>query len=225
MDEDKSKEYFLRIRKDEWKYSLESGQLSWEEFDLLMWLWLKADATGRVAVNYAVIAEEMRGRFPKIKDKVSKINKLMLSLRGKQRLWFKDHPGSPSPAEVLLADYSLMPRGFKDISKHFQQSSGRAHLKSAPQNIQTPAELSENQQRSEEGLRGLNKLKNAYPIGGTGRAPHIDRDINKEREKEFLNNLNDSSNKNEDPLVERLSKKLSDIETSNPDREVKDPPS
>jgi len=163
-----AEERFLKLPKDKWRYDLESGKLSWEESDLLFWLWLKANPkTGKVAVRYPNLAEEMKERFPHIRDKVNKITKLMVSLKKRQRLWLSKHPGSKKPAEVFLNDFPLIGGDYTDLRERFEQSSSRGLAESEPKNGLS-------QQSSEISSRGLaagNEAKNEGSTAIQGRAP------------------------------------------------------
>ena len=80
MNPNKTEEQFLKIPRERWRYEVESGKITWEEYDVRSWLWLKANpVTGKVVVNYIILAEEMKERFPYIKDIVNKITKVMVS--------------------------------------------------------------------------------------------------------------------------------------------------
>lgn len=185
-----NEERFVRIPRDKWKYELESGQLTWEESDVLFWLWLKANpTTGKVAVNYAILSEEMKDRFPYVKERVNKINKIMLSLKDKQRLWFPEHSGSSKPAEVELDEFPLIQKGYTDITSRFQQNSSRGNLKNVSQNSISAAELFTNEQ-SFNGIKNqINALKNKMSFPDSSRGPNIDRNINKERNIDNFNSL------------------------------------
>ena len=178
MNPNKTEEQFLKIPRERWRYEVESGKITWEEYDVRSWLWLKANpVTGKVVVNYIILAEEMKERFPYIKDIVNKITKIMLSLKTKQRLWFLEHSGSRNAVEVELADFPLISRGYIDISHRFQQSFGRGDGKEIPQNTGIPAELPSDEQRLGELKDSLNELKGGMSINSPSRAPKIDRKI------------------------------------------------
>lgn len=199
---------FLKIPREKWKYDLGSGQITDEDFDVLFRLWLRANpTTGKVAINYSIFAEEIKGRFPHIKKEglVNKLTKIMNSLKRKQRLWFKEHSGSKKPVEIELAEYPLIQGGYAGISHRFQQSSGRDNEEAIPQNISSPAELLKNEQRLEGPKSHTNKLKNGIPMNPPSRALKIDRKI-----IERKSDLNTSVS-SEERSLEKLRKNLKEM--------------
>jgi len=199
---------FLKIPREKWKYDLGSGQITDEELDILLRLWLKANpTTGKVAINYSIFAEEIKGRFPYIKKEVlvNKLTKTMNSLKRKQRLWFKEHSGSKKPVEVEIAEYPLIQGGYADISYHFQQNFSRGNEETVFQNTDSPAELLKDEQRLKELKGGVSKLKSSMSMDSPSRAPKIDRKI-----IERKSDLNTSVSPEERPL-EKLRKNLKDM--------------
>lgn len=180
------KERFLKIPIDQWKYELESGEISWDEHSVREWLWLKANPiTGKVAVNYGTLAEELKGRFSYVKDLVNKLSKIMISLKKKQRLWFKEHSGSRGPVEVELQDFPLINRQYTDISHRFQQSSSRGPAELTSQNGDQQAELSEVEQSLEGSKSPENERETKDLDSDSSRGPKRDKD-KEEEEREMV---------------------------------------
>ena len=185
------KKYFLKIPKEDWKYEIESGKITWEEHAVEEWLWFKANTTtGKVVINYTILAEEMKGRFDYTKDVVNKITKIMNSLKKKQRLWFPEHSGSKSKVEVELHGYPLIQGGYTDISYRFQQNSSRGETKTIPKDTNSPAELLKDGQRLKKLESQKSKLINSMSIDSPGRAPKIDKKNIRKIDKSKNNNFN-----------------------------------
>jgi len=201
------RERFLKIPADDWKYELESGEISWDEHAVREWLWIKANpVTGIVVVNYKVLAEELKGRFSYVEEEnlVNKITKIMISLKKKKKLWFKKHSGKKKKAiNVELQDYPFINRGYKDISNRFQQSSGRAPTKIS-QNEALQAEVSETEKRLEESKTPENEQKSEPLDSDSGRGPKREsQDKDKERETDSSSSkLSDSPSLKKDELGE-----------------------
>jgi hypothetical protein len=150
MEENYTKKRFLKIPLNEWRYELESGEISWDEHSLREWLWFKADLdTGKVIADCKVLEIELKRRFPRIKQLKNKINKLLLSLKKKRKLWFPEHTGKRGKIEIELQGFPLMSREYLDISHRFQaeveQRIDKIHL----QKDNSEAEALETKQRLE----------------------------------------------------------------------------
>ncbi len=179
---DQTKERFLKIPVDQWKYELESGEISWDEYAVREWLWLKANpVTGKVAVNYGILAKELKGRFPHTKDLVNKLTKIMISLKKKQRLWFKEHSGGRGPVEVELQGFPLMNKRYTDISHRFQQSSSRGPAELSSKNKDQQAELSKAKQSLKGSKTPENERETKDLDSEPSRGPKRDKDKEEER--------------------------------------------
>ena len=115
------------------KTALIDGLLQYEEYTLLVWLWLIANPrSGRAHVSYAGLAKDFKDRYLK-----NKVNKLMLELKRKKWIWFESQQGRRSSFNVDISEYPLSDGTFKYIEHRFEQKSGRSEDGT---DEQTPAE-------------------------------------------------------------------------------------
>ncbi|MAG18203.1 MAG: hypothetical protein CL944_01880 [Candidatus Diapherotrites archaeon] len=83
-----------------------SGQLTAEELVIILHLFYKANiVSGRAGVNYQSVANDLEDLFKNYKNPVNQVNKVMLSLLKKCRIWFEKHSGSRSKFEVWIDRY------------------------------------------------------------------------------------------------------------------------
>ena len=168
---------FLKIPVDEWKYELDLGEISWEELDVLLWHWMKANPnTGKTSLSYPRLAKELKNRFPYIKKQLpNKLNKIMISLKAQQRLWFKRHSGSNKPTKVELHKFPLINGEYTDISYRFQQNSSRGISRALSKKAKSTAGLSKNKQRLKKQKAQNNKHKISTTALKPSRTPKKER--------------------------------------------------
>lgn len=91
------------------KTALVDGLLEFEEYALLVWLWLIANPrSGRAHVSYAGLAKDFKDRYAK-----NRINKFMLELKRKKWVWFASQQGRRSSFNVDIGNYPLSDGTFK----------------------------------------------------------------------------------------------------------------
>lgn len=116
------------------KTALVDGYLRFEEYSVLVWLWINANPRiGRAHVSYAGLAKDFKDKYSK-----NHINRLMLDLKRKKWIWFAKQQGRRSSFHVDIGSYPLSDGTFKDIGFRFLQKSSRSES-DIPE--QTPAEV------------------------------------------------------------------------------------
>lgn len=116
------------------KTALVDGLLEYEEYAVLVWLWLIANPrSGRAHVSYAGLTKDFKDRYLK-----NRINKFMLELKRKKWVWFPSQQGRRSSFNVDISEYPLSDGTFKYIEHRFEQKSGRSE---SDTHDQTPAEV------------------------------------------------------------------------------------
>ena len=107
-----------------WKFDRVDGKLSADEFVVLVWLALGANYyDGRVKTSYEEIVSDLsiKGKDPK-----NKVNKIMLSLKKKRRVWYHTQQGRRSSFMVEIGGYLLSTKSSKDINHRFNGDSSRS---------------------------------------------------------------------------------------------------
>lgn len=116
------------------KTALVDGYLRFEEYSVLVWLWINANPRiGRAHVSYAGLAKDFKDKYSK-----NHINRLMLDLKRKKWIWFAKQQGRRSSFHVDIANYPLSNGGFVDLEVRSKQKSGRSEDDTPGQ---TPAEV------------------------------------------------------------------------------------
>lgn len=157
------KERFLKISVEQWKYELESGEVAWDEHSVREWLWFKANpVTGKVVVNYKVLAMELRKRFPDVKRLENKLSKIMASLKRKKMVWFDERVGERGAFGVELQGYPLISRKYVDISYRFQAEVEQRFGKIETKKLSCGAEVLEVGQRS-----GMENVRENGPLSAS----------------------------------------------------------
>lgn len=141
------------------KTALVDGYLSFEEYSVLVWLWINANPRiGKAHVSYAGLSKDFKERYSK-----NHINRLMLNLKRKKWIWFPRQQGRRSSFHVDIANYPLSNGGFVELEKRIKQKSGRSeddtgnHLPA-----EVPTEVSDIQQKLES---DKNALVNRFSFG------------------------------------------------------------
>ena len=116
------------------KTALVDGYLRFEEYSVLVWLWINANPrTGRAHVSYAGLSKDFKEKYSK-----NHINRLMLSLKRKKWIWFASQQGRRSSFHVDIANYPLSNGEFTDLEHCKKQKSGRSE---GGADMQSPAEV------------------------------------------------------------------------------------
>ena len=104
------------------KTALVDGYLRFEEYSILVWLWINANPrTGRAHVSYAGLSKDFKEKYSK-----NHINRLMLNLKRKKWVWFAGQQGRRSSFHVDIANYPLSNGSFVDLEVRSKQKSGRS---------------------------------------------------------------------------------------------------
>ena len=104
------------------KTALIDGLLRFEEYAILVWLWLTANPrSGRAHVSYAGLSKDFKEKYSK-----NMVNKIMLELKRKRWVWFASQQGRRSSFNVDISEYPLSDGTFKYIEHRFEQKSGRS---------------------------------------------------------------------------------------------------
>lgn len=134
------------------KTALVDGYLSFEEYSVLIWLWINANPRiGRAQVSYAGLSKDFKDKYSK-----NHINRLMLNLKRKKWMWFPVQQGRRSSFHVDIASYPLSNGGFVDIAHRSKQKFGRSdddtdnHLPT-----EVPTEVSDIQQKLKDDKNAL----------------------------------------------------------------------
>jgi hypothetical protein len=116
------------------KTALVDGYLSFEEYSVLVWLWINANPRiGKAHVSYAGLSKDFKEKYSK-----NHINRLMLNLKRKKWIWFPGQQGRRSSFHVDISNYPLSNGSFVELEKRIKQKSGRSES-DIPE--QTPAEV------------------------------------------------------------------------------------
>jgi len=161
------------------KTALIDGLLQYEEYALLVWLWLIANPrSGRAHVSYAGLAKDFKDKYLK-----NKVNKLMLELKRKKWIWFENQQGRRSSFNVDISEYPLSDGTFKYIGNHYKQKSGRSDDGTGEQTpAEAPAEVGDISQKLESEKKKLVARFSFTSEGSVGRSQKNDN------EKENKNN-------------------------------------
>jgi len=74
------------------KTALVDGYLRFEEYSVLVWLWINANPrNGRAHVSYAGLSKDFKEKYSK-----NHINRLMLNLKRKKWVWYAGQQGRRS---------------------------------------------------------------------------------------------------------------------------------
>ena len=104
------------------KTALVDGYLSFEEYSVLVWLWINANPRiGKAHVSYAGLSKDFKEKYSK-----NHINRLMLNLKFKKWVWFPVQQGRRSSFHVDIANYPLSNGGFVDLEHRSKQKSGKS---------------------------------------------------------------------------------------------------
>ena len=134
------------------KTALVDGYLSFEEYSVLVWLWINANPRiGKAHVSYAGLSKDFKEKYSK-----NHINRLMLNLKRKKWVWFPVQQGRRSSFHVDIANYPLSNGGFVDLEVRKKQKSGRSESDTDTQlPAEVPTEVSNVRQKLESDKNAL----------------------------------------------------------------------
>lgn len=155
------------------KTALVDGYLRFEEYSVLVWLWINANPrNGRAQVSYAGLAKDFKDKYSK-----NMVNRLMLNLKRKKWIWFAGQQGRRSSFNVDIGSYPLSDGTFKDIDFRFLQKSGRSESDTPEQTpAEVPTEVGDVRQKLESEKNALVKRFSFDSENSFGRSPKNDTD-------------------------------------------------
>jgi hypothetical protein len=161
------------------KTALVDGYLSFEEYSVLVWLWINANPRiGKAHVSYAGLSKDFKEKYSK-----NHINRLMLNLKCKKCIWFPVQQGRRSSFHVDIANYPLSNGGFVELEKRIKQKSGRSESDTGMQSqAEVPTEVGDVRQKLES---DKNALVDRFSFGSES---SLGRSSKNDNEKENKNN-------------------------------------
>ena len=134
------------------KTALVDGYLKFEEYSVLIWLWINANPrNGRVPVSYAGLSKDFKEKYSK-----NHINRLMLNLKRKKWIWFAVQQGRRSSFHVDIASYPLSNGTFTDLEHRSKQKSGRSEDADDEHSVaEVPTEVGDVRQKLESDKSAL----------------------------------------------------------------------
>ena len=161
------------------KTALVDGYLSFEEYSILVWLWINANPRiGRAQVSYAGLSKDFKEKYSK-----NHINRLMLNPKRKKWMWFPVQQGRRSSFHVDIASYPLSNGGFVNIEVRQKQKFCRSEdniTEHSPAEV--PTEVSDVQQKLKS---DKNALVDRFSFGSES---SLGRSSKNDNEKENKNN-------------------------------------
>jgi hypothetical protein len=161
------------------KTALVDGYLRFEEYSVLVWLWINANPrNGKAHVSYAGLSKDFKEKYSK-----NHINRLMLNLKRKKWIWFAGQQGRRSSFHVDIANYPLSNGTFTDLAHCQKQKSGRSESTTDEQSqAEVPTEVDDVRQKLESDKSALVERFSFNQKSSFGRSPKNDN------EKENKNN-------------------------------------
>lgn len=161
------------------KTALVDGYLKFEEYSVLVWLWINANPrNGKAHVSYAGLSKDFKEKYSK-----NHINRMMLNLKRKKWIWFAVQQGRRSSFHVDIASYPLSNGEFTDLEHCKKQKSGRSEGTTDDQSpAEVPTEVGDVRQKLESDKSALVKRFLFTSKSSFGRSPKNDN------EKENKNN-------------------------------------
>ncbi len=164
------------------KTALVDGYLSFEEYSVLVWLWINANPRiGKAHVSYAGLSKDFKEKYSK-----NHINRLMLNLKRKKWIWFPVQQGRRSSFHVDIANYPLSNGGFVELEKRIKQKSGRSESdidKQLPAEV--PTEVSDIRQKLES---DRNTLVDRFSFGSESSLGRSSKNDNENENKNKRSN-------------------------------------
>ena len=161
------------------KTALIDGLLRFEEYAILVWLWLTANPrSGRAHVSYAGLSKDFKEKYSK-----NMVNKIMLELKRKRWVWFASQQARRSSFNVDISEYPLSDGTFKYREHRFEQKSGRSEDDTDEHSLaEVPEEVDDISQKLESDKKKLVARLSFTSESSVGRSQKNDN------EKENKNN-------------------------------------
>lgn len=161
------------------KTALVDGYLRFEEYSVLIWLWINANPrNGKAHVSYAGLSKDFKEKYSK-----NHINRLMLNLKRKRWIWFIGQQGRRSSFHVDIANYPLSNGTFTDLEHCKKQKSGRSEDATDDKSpAEVPTEVGDVRQKLKDEKNALVERFSFNSKSSLGRSPKNDN------EKENKNN-------------------------------------
>jgi len=161
------------------KTALVDGYLRFEEYSILIWLWINANPrNGRAHVSYAGLSKDFKEKYSK-----NMINRLMLNLKRKKWVWYAGQQGRRSSFNVDISNYPLSNGTFIDLEHRSKQKSGRSESATDGQSpAEVPTEVGDVRQKLESEKSALVERFSFTSKSSLGRSSKNDN------EKENKNN-------------------------------------
>ncbi len=161
------------------KTALVDGYLKFEEYSVLVWLWINANPrNGQVLASYAGLSKDFKEKYSK-----NHINRLMLNLKRKKWVWFPGQQGRRSSFHVDIASYPLSNGEFTNLEHCKKQKSGRSEGAIDEHSVaEVPTEVGDVLQKLESDKSALVERFSFNSKNSFGRSPKNDN------EKENKNN-------------------------------------
>lgn len=183
---------FLRLDRSI-KTEFIKGKLTFEEMVVLIWLFWEANhRNGTIKTGYASLRDDFKGKYSK-----NYLNKIVLALKRKKRLWFPNQQGRRGSFIVELNNYPLSNKRYTDISHRFEKTNSRSsEEEKLNRKAEDKAEVKDSWQKLKKAKKGLVKQFSIHSNNHLGRSSNNDN----ENEKKNYNidkesNLNKSFNK------------------------------
>ncbi|MGH7888974.1 MAG: hypothetical protein ACRENF_00305 [Thermodesulfobacteriota bacterium] len=150
------------------KTALVDGLLRFEEYSVLVWLWINANPrNGTAHVSYAGLAKDFKDKYSK-----NMINRLMLNLKRKKWVLFDGQQGRRSSFHVHIENYPLSNGTFVDIENISRQKSGRSESRIPEQTpTEVPTEVGDVQQKLKDDKNALIERFSFDSKSSFGRSP------------------------------------------------------
>ena len=172
----------------DWRY----GKITTPERNLLIWLRTNGDMYGTAIVDMESYANETFNK----PVKKSYINKLLLSLKSKRYIWYRDRAGCRGSFEVEMGDWPLPGGSNKTLDKYFSEDLVRGSLPTdMPTESEVGPEVGNLSQRLQSENNEENKGSYFKPIGDVIRGYNNDKDKKKEKDNESIVSLS-TNNRN-----------------------------
>ena len=128
------------------KTALVDGYLRFEEYSVLIWLWINANPrNGKAHVSYAGLSKDFKEKYSK-----NHINRLMLNLKRKKWIWYAGQQGRRSSFHVDIANYPLSNGTFTNLEHCKKQKYGRSENVTDDQSpAEVPTEVDDVRQKLE----------------------------------------------------------------------------
>lgn len=191
-----------------------NGLLTIAERNLYFWLRISGNPHGIAHVDMDNLAKES---FNNSVDK-SYINKLLLSLKSKKYVWYKERKGRRGSFELHMGDWILPNKKIKNLEQYFIQKSVLSRTRSeSVEQTDVGTNLDADSQRLEPEKRVMSKEERFKSIRETIRGCDTDKDIDNEKDIKSLQKSVDDYNvdkfvprNNEEEICLEIAKEIGD---------------